>query len=194
MALQIGTHYDYVVIDKLVWMVKNLETDTYQNGDPIPNVISGWSGLTTGACCYYDNNPEYGAVYGKLYNRYAVVDSRNIAPLGWRVATGTDWRSMILYMGGDGVAGGKLKETGFEHWNSPNTGATNQYGFTALPGGSKNVLGSNGIGSAAWFWFAPGTGPTGNRYSLSSTDTETNDSQSSSLFVGMSVRCCRDLY
>jgi len=193
MAFQIGTHYDYVVIDKLVWMVKNLDTDTYQNGDPIPNVISGWSGLTTGAYCYYDNDSTNGNVYGKLYNRYAVLDSRNIAPLGWRVATGTDWRSMILYMGGDGVAGGKLKETGFEHWNSPNTGATNQYGFTALPGGSRSAL-YGGLGDLAWFWFAPGAGPVGNRYSLSSTDTITDDQHSQSHYVGMSVRCCRDLY
>jgi uncharacterized protein (TIGR02145 family) len=121
------------------WMVKNLNVSTYRNGDPIPQVTdpTQWSSLTTGAWCYYNNDPANGDVYGKLYNWYAVTDPRGLAPLGWQVPSDEEWTILATCLGGQVVAGGKMKETGTVHWLSPNTGATNSSGFTALPGGFR---------------------------------------------------------
>jgi uncharacterized protein (TIGR02145 family) len=132
-----GNIYHTVTIGTQVWMVENLKTTKYRNGDPIPNVTgNAWAALTTGAYCWYNNDAAtYKATYGALYNWYAVADSRNIAPTGWHVPTDAEWTTLTTFLGGESVAGGKLKETGTNHWTSPNTGATNETGFTALPGG-----------------------------------------------------------
>jgi len=88
-----------------------------------------------------------------LYNWYAVTDSRNIAPAGWHVPSDAEWQTLVDYLGGDAVAGGKMKEAGYSHWQSPNTGATNERGFTALPGGSRYHDGSfYGMGYSTYFW------------------------------------------
>ena len=118
-------------------MAENLKTAKYSDGSNIPLVSDDkeWGNLWTGAYCFYDNSSDKGAVYGKLYNWYAVNDSRNICPTGWHVATYGDWLDTGDHLGGEAVAGCKLKETGIGHWNAPNAGATNQTGFTALPGG-----------------------------------------------------------
>jgi uncharacterized protein (TIGR02145 family) len=102
----------------------------------------------------YDGDESNVATYGYLYNWYAVDDSRNIAPEGWHVPTDDEWQILVDYLGGSSVAGGKMKETGTEHWNSPNTGATNESGFSALPGGYRDY--SNGdytnMGYYGYFW------------------------------------------
>ena len=123
------------------WQHWNLDVLTYRNGDPIPNVTDPavWDTLKTGAWCYYDNDPGQdgegnGMLYGKLYNWYAVNDPRGLAPAGWHVPSDAEWTELVNYLGGSNVAGGKLKETG--HWNSPNTGATDEVGFHARPGGA----------------------------------------------------------
>lgn len=129
-----------VVIGTQVWTTKNLDVSTYKNGDIIPEVKNPilWDNLTTGAWCYYDNDPKNGAIYGKLYNWYAVNDSRGLAPKGYHIPSDKEWDALIDYLGGSRVAGGKMKETGTEHWNSLNKYATNSSGFTALPGGYRN--------------------------------------------------------
>jgi len=130
--------YPFITIGTQIWSTKNLDVSTYRNGDPIPQVTDPiqWLNLTTGAWCYYNNDPANGAIYGKLYNGYAVTDSRGLAPQGgWHIPTLTEWNTLSTYLGGDAIAGGKMKETGTTHWNSPNTGATNSSGFTGLPGG-----------------------------------------------------------
>jgi len=126
-----------VAIGTQVWMTKNLDVDHYRNGDPIPQVTDTeeWESLTTGAWCYYDNNSSNNATYGKLYNWYAVNDSRGLAPSGWHVPSNDEWTTLTNYLGGESVAGGKMKETGTTHWFSPNSAATNESGFSALPGG-----------------------------------------------------------
>jgi uncharacterized protein (TIGR02145 family) len=95
-----------------------------------------WELLATGAYCNYDNKELNADDYGRLYNWYA-VNTGKLAPKGWHVATDTDWSVLTDYLGGLDVAGGKIKEVGTTHWNSPNTGATNSSGFTALPGGGR---------------------------------------------------------
>jgi len=118
----------------------------------IPNVIdsSQWANLTTAAWCYYQNNPANGATYGKLYNWYA-VNTGSLCPSGWHIPTDAEWQTLVDALGGDAVAGGAMKATTL--WSSPNTGATNSSGFTALPGGYRLNDGSfytvGGLGS---FW------------------------------------------
>ena len=138
-----GNVYHTVTIGTQTWMVENLKTTRYRNGAIIPNVTdnASWAALTTGACCDYNNTPSNSITYGKLYNWYTVTDSRNIAPVGWHMPTDAEWRILTTYLGGESVAGGKLKEKGITHWSSPNTGATNETGFSALPGGYRDING-----------------------------------------------------
>jgi uncharacterized protein (TIGR02145 family) len=134
------------------WMAENLKVTHYQNGDPIVNKTLHWD-ATTGAYCAYDNDEKNADTYGYLYNGYAVIDSRNIAPEGWHVPTDAEWHTLIDYLGSS--AGGKLKEAGTVHWDDPNTGATNESGFTAIPSGIRTSWGQFcEIGNEAYFWSA----------------------------------------
>lgn len=135
-----GNVYKTVKIGDQWWMAENLKVTHYRNGDPVPHVTDRrkWGGLETGAYCNYGNDEGNVAVYGRLYNWYVVNDSRNIAPEHWRVPSVDDWQILIDYLGRDSVAGGKLKEVGTTHWSPPNEGATNESGFTALPGGYRS--------------------------------------------------------
>jgi hypothetical protein len=112
-----GNAYHTVTIGNQVWMVENLKVTHYRNGDAIPNVTDGtaWLDLTTGAYCEYDNDVNNVATYGRLYNWYSVNDSRNIAPAGCHVPSDDDWQTLVDYLGGDAVAGGKMKEIGSTH-------------------------------------------------------------------------------
>lgn len=143
-----------VKIGTQVWISKNLDVSHYRNGDRIPQVTGPirWKKLTTGAWCWYNNDSAtYAATYGKLYNWYAVNDPRGLAPTGWHVPSDAEWTTLSTFLGGDAVAGGKMKETGTTHWVSPNFGATNSSGFTGLPGGIRDeggifyYIGLNGI-------------------------------------------------
>jgi uncharacterized protein (TIGR02145 family) len=153
-----GNTYQTVTIGTQVWMAENLNTTKYRDGTPIQHVMNNdtWIGLTTGAFCWWNNDPAtYEDTYGALYNWYAVVDSRNLCPAGWHIPTVGEWLTLANYLGGQGAAGGKMKETGFEHWDSPNNGATNESGFTALSSGYR--LGSTGgyfntFGEVAYWW------------------------------------------
>jgi uncharacterized protein (TIGR02145 family) len=150
-----GNIYLTIKIGDQWWMMENLKVTHYRNGDPIPNVTDygGWEALSTGAYCNYDNDEGHVAVYGRLYNWYAVDDSRNIAPEGWHVPSDAEWQTLVDYLGGNLVAGGKMKEAGISHWYTPNEGATNESGFTALPGGYRWFDGSFGyMGNEAYFW------------------------------------------
>jgi uncharacterized protein (TIGR02145 family) len=128
-----------ILIGNQVWMCRNLDVDHYRNGDSIPEVRDSleWKNLKKGAWCYYNNNDSLGAIYGKLYNWYAVNDPRKLAPEGWHIPSDSEWIELENYLGGSQF-GGKLKEVGIFHWKSPNIEATNESGFTALPGGYHN--------------------------------------------------------
>lgn len=153
-----------VKIGKQTWMKKNLDVTRYRNGDPIPQVTDSvlWAALTTGAYCYFNNDSAtYAATYGKLYNWYAVSDPRGLAPAGWHVPSDVEWTTLTLFLGGDSVAGGKLKETGLLHWRTPNRQATNTTGFTALPGGMRTNKGSFfSLNLYSLFWSSKGFGTT----------------------------------
>ena len=149
-----GNVYHTVKIGTQTWMVENLKVTRYRNGDAIPTVTNGteWSNLTTGAYCDYENAASNSTIYGKLYNWYAVADSRNIAPPGWHVASDAEWTTLITFLGGKDVAGGMLKEEGTAHWPSPNAGATNETGFSALPGGYYYGGSFGNLGSIGTWW------------------------------------------
>ncbi len=131
--------YNTVKIGSQFWLKQNLKVSRYRNGDTIPNISDAtqWVALNTGAYCNYNNNITTGTIYGKLYNFYTVVDSRKLCPIGWHVPSDTEWTVLTDTLGGLLVAGGKLKEAGTTHWQSPNTAASNLSGFTALPGGIR---------------------------------------------------------
>ncbi len=150
-----GNIYATIRIGTQWWMAENLRVNHYRNGDLIPAISDSvaWAADTTGASCEFNNDTSMVAVYGKLYNWYAINNSSNIAPAGWHVPTDAEWQTLVTYLGGYTVAGGKMKEVGTAHWNSPNTGATNESGFTALPAGFRYI---NGVfyqmGGYAFFW------------------------------------------
>ncbi len=191
-----GNVYKTVKIGSQWWMAENLKTTKYRNGNPIPNVTDNtqWGNLTTGAYCNYNNDINYVNTYGRLYNWYAVSDSRNIAPVGWHVPTDAEWTTLTTYLGGESVAGGKLKESGTAHWSLVNAGATNETGFTALPGGYRDLNGIcfNLIACGGFWW--------------SSTEYDTNNALSRYMadYLGLvlrgyygkthgfSVRCVKD--
>ena len=151
-----GNIYKTVKIGTQVWMTEDLKTTKYQNGDPVPNVTDSteWKELTAGAYCNYDNDVNIAKTYGRFYNWYAVNDPRNIAPKGWHVPTDAELKILVTYLGGEGVAGRKVKESGTTHWLSPNKGATNETGLTLLPCGSRNSHGRYGItyGRNGFWW------------------------------------------
>lgn len=203
-----GNIYTTTTIGTQEWFVENLRVTQYKNGDPINQVSSQmeWSAMNTGAYSYYNNNSEYDDVYGKLYNWYAAADNREICPEGWHVPTDSEFIELEMALGmsfevasTEGFRGsdegGKLKETGTDHWNTPNTGATNESGFTAVPGGyrSSTSYGTfNAIGLACNLWIATSGGPGAgwqrsiyhNQANISRLD---NNSRS-----GFSIRCVAD--
>ena len=145
-----------VLIGTQEWTNCNLDVTTYANGDTIPQVTdpTAWAALTTGAWCYYDNDSANGTTYGKMYNWYAVNDPRGLAPVGYHIPTLVELNTLTTFLGGESVAGGKLKETGLCNWLTPNTGATNTSGFTGLPGGYRDNNGVFGEISNYGLWWS----------------------------------------
>lgn len=147
-----GNSYPTVTIGSQVWMAQNLRTTKYRDGSAIPNITShtGWGALTTGAYANYDNDAGHAATYGRLYNWHAVNDTRGLCPQGWHVPSDAEWKTLEttlgmpagqlnqtdMIRGGSQNVGGKLKSI-TNHWVQPNEGATNESGFTALPGGVR---------------------------------------------------------
>jgi uncharacterized protein (TIGR02145 family) len=149
-----GNFYMTTPIGTQCWMAENLRVTHYQNGEAIPNVSdnNAWIALSTGAYCWYNNDQSANAKYGVLYNWYTVNDSRGLCPQGWHVPTNEEWTTLTSYLGGTSVAGGKMKSASVL-WTSPNTDATNNSGFSVLPGGFRNNVGSYySTGLCGYFW------------------------------------------
>ena len=162
-----GNVYKTVKIGDQWWMAENLKVTHYNNNDSIPNVTdnSEWRTLTSGAYCNYDNDSSYVNTYGRLYNWHAVDDNRNLAPAGWHVPSDDEWKQLEMYLGmtqsmvnatgwRGSDEGGKMKEADTTRWRSPNTGATNASGFTALPGGDRYEGAFIAISQYGYWWSA----------------------------------------
>ena len=193
-----GNTYSSVVNCGQTWTSKNLDVSHYRNGDIIPQVadFTQWENLTTGAWCYYENVPGNGSIYGKLYNFYAVNDPRGLAPSGWHIPTDTEWSSLEVCLGGSSIAGGKMKEIGFTHWNSfPLETASNSSGFSALPGGYRSPNGGSTFlwkGTLGYWWSSSSAGITsGYGRSLFYGNTEVGRNSGINEY-GFSVRCIKD--
>jgi len=191
-----GNIYKTVTIGSQTWMAENLRTTRYRDNTVIPNVKdTAWGRLTTGIYCDYNNDASMGAKYGKLYNWYVVNDSRNIAPIGWHVPSNQEWTTLINYLGGENWAGGKLKEAGTLNWLSPNTGGTNESGFTALPAGIRPESGlyTSNLGSDGLWWTSTVYGNYAYRWGVKAYNSAaTNSGYLSSKQSGLSIRCIKD--
>jgi uncharacterized protein (TIGR02145 family) len=194
-----GNTYKTVYIGTQQWMAENLKTAKYNDGTAIPNVTDKmqWQKNTTGAWSYHDNNQMNNAKYGKLYNWFAVSPTtngnKNVCPTGWHVPTDAEWTVLTDYLGGESVAGGKMKEVGTASWNSPNTDATNTSLFTGLPGGGRYGLGNYyyfGDGGHWWSSTENGTVNAWGRTLGSSGGTAFRNDYYKG--YGFSVRCLRD--
>jgi|GEM_PF-1225658 len=191
-----GNIYHSKTIGTQIWMLENLKTTKYRNGDLIPNVSSNrdWAILTTGAYCDYNNDSSNSDKYGRLYNWFAANDSRNLAPEGWHVATDAEWTILTDLLGGESVAGGKLKEVGTAHWGSPNNGATNEVEFTALPGGYRAnfeaYIGLYSIGS--WWTSTASSASEGWARGIFNEAVNVDRGGYYEKKMGFSVRCVKD--
>jgi uncharacterized protein (TIGR02145 family) len=195
MTDQQGNVYKTIVIGAQEWMAENLKTTIYRNGNAIANITDNaqWDGLTTGAWASYNNDSQNDCPYGKLYNWYAAADPGHICPTGWHVPTDDEWTTLTDYLGGAAVAGGKMKTTGLQYWISPNTGATNESGFSGLPGGGRYSFGGFSYVGGYGNWWSSSELDTSSAWLrnldyYSGSANQSNDDKRD----GFSVRCLRD--
>lgn len=195
-----GNTYTSVKIGTQEWLVENLKVTKYKNGNSIPNVTtnSQWAGLTTGAWCYYNNDAQYNSPYGKLYNWYAATDPRGLAPTGWHIPSDAEWTTLVTFLGGTTVAGGKMKEMGLVHWvtdNGGSGGTTNSSCFTGLPGGFRNndinAL-FNNMGNYGYWWSSTDAAAAGAWWFVLNHNNPQTDRGTAPKPIGYSVRCIKD--
>jgi uncharacterized protein (TIGR02145 family) len=183
-----GNIYKTIQIGTQIWMAENLKTTRYNDGSSIPLLTSTWYYSQDQAYCWYDNNETaYKDIYGALYSSYAIVTNK-LCPTGWHSSTDSDWLTMITYLGGESVAGAKLKEVGSTHWTGPNSVATNETGFTALPSGyRRDDLFFNNYA----YWSSPGQYFYA-RYMLNNGTSISINRILLTIGHGYSVRCVKD--
>lgn len=187
-----GNIYHSVHIGNQVWMLENLNVTHFRNGEVIP-LATKWQNPDTAVYCNFNNTDSLSKTYGKLYNWYAAHDKRNIAPVGWHVPTESDWQTLIAFLGGENFAGGKLKEKGIRHWLKPNTGASNESGFTGLPGGySTNTGVFLGMGTNAYWWSSTDGNETMGCCRCVSSTSQAIECIKGGKLCGFSVRCIKD--
>ena len=186
-----GNTYKTIQIGTQTWMAENLKTTRYNDGTAIPLVIDlvGWNNLETPGYCWYTNDS---VSYGALYNFYT-VNTAKLCPFGWHVPSDTEWTTFTSYLGGEGVAGNKQKEAGLNHWQSPNTGATNESGYTALPGGYRRPDGTFlNLKKNGYWWSSTESSSVNAFYSLLFYDSSYAERVNSDKRSGFSVRCLLD--
>jgi len=188
--------YQTIQIGEQLWMAENLKVTKYRDGSEITHITNNgdWNGLSTGAYGDYDNIPTNSETYGRLYNWYTVDDSRGVCPEGFHVPSDEEYTILTDYLGGISVAGGKMKEVGFEHWGIPNIGATNESGFMGLPAGHRdNANGTyDTMGYGGYFWSSSESSSTNAWYRLlyyGGSDVNHNNYPKQ---FGFSVRCLGD--
>jgi len=191
---QSGNFYNTIAIGTQVWFKENLRTKKYRSGALIPVITNTDASASVGQMYYYANDSltNY-LVYGALYNWKATQSIDSLCPVGWHVPTDAEWTTLTTYLGGESVAGGKMKTIGTTYWNSPNTGATNEIGFSALPGGYRNF---NGIFSVindnAVFWSATESDASGAWFRALNYNNDDADRANFSKLIGSSVRCLKN--
>jgi uncharacterized protein (TIGR02145 family) len=190
-----GNIYSAITIGKQVWMSENLKTTKYNDGQAIPLVTgdNAWSILRTPAYCWLSNDLKNKEIYGALYNWYT-VNTKKLCPKGWHIPTDYEWTTLMVVIGDENTAGAKLKETGTAHWKNSIIYSTNEFGFTALPGGMRLYTGNFpdfGNSYAVW-WSATGVSETEawNRGLFFSSNRIFKGKESKK--SGFSVRCIRD--
>jgi uncharacterized protein (TIGR02145 family) len=183
-----GNVYNTVTIWTQVWMKENLKTTKYNDGTSIATIPTY---DTTPSYSWYDYDPANFNTYGALYNQYTVISGK-LCPTGWHIPSDKEWTTLTDYLGGDSVAGVKLKEIDTVHWVSPNTGATNESGFTALPGGYRftNKFCFD-MGSHGYWWSATVDSSSGNLFcrSMSSNSSNVQRHLPPQNYLWYSVRC-----
>ena len=190
-----GNVYNVVTIGQQTWMAENLRTTIFNDGTAIPLVKdeARWAGSSTPAFCWYKNEEEsFKPTYGALYNWYS-VNTGNLCPTGWHVPKDEEWSELADFSGGEGIAGGRLKETGTTYWVDPNFGATNEFGFTALPGGFRYYDGKFFDFGFSGYWWSSGEYSDARAYFRflyynESTFYRFNNDKKN----GFSVRCLKD--
>lgn len=195
-----GNVYKTVKIGNQWWMAENLKITRYRNGDEIPSLSDDdeWDN-GAGSCCNYNNDTTNVEIYGRLYNWFAVDDSRKMAPEGWHVPTDDEWQELVDYLGGETLAGGKMKSPGTIDggdglWRGSNEAATNESGFSALPGGyrySHGTFDSKGITPYFWSSTESSNGTAWHRY-LYNGNSKIYRYDSGWKQAGYSVRCVKD--
>jgi uncharacterized protein (TIGR02145 family) len=190
-----GNIYRSQIIGTQEWMGENLKTSRYCNGDLIPNITDStqWSGHTTGAWCNLNNDNSLDSIFGKLYNWYTVLDSRNVCPCGWHVPSDAEWTILIDYLGGFQVAGGKMKTADFQYWLPYNFDATNESGFSGLPGSSRNEDGLfSPTGEFGFWWSSSEFNTSFARYIFLMSYSGNSNQPYGYKKKGFSVRCLKD--
>ena len=194
-----GNVYKTVTIGSQVWIAENLRATKYNDGmTEVPKVTDpdDWEALSSPGYCWYENDSTtYNEDYGILYNWYTMADTNSyrLAPDGWHVPTDAEWNTLEEYLGGPDVAGGKLKEAGITHWSSPNTGATNETGFSVLPGGYRGNSGTFiDIGNYGCWWSATEGSAASSWYRSLDYNYANVYRNGSYKRYGFSVRCVRD--
>ena len=190
-----GNMYDTIRIGTQIWLAEDLKTTKYNNGVSIPLVTDNaqWASMSSAAFCWYENNPAFNENYGALYNWWAVKVSF-LCPVGYHVPTKEEWQTLIDYLGGEEIAGDKLKATGTQFWQTGNN-ATNVSGFTAMPGGMRNH--NDGFYNSMrydGYWWSSSQGITGTYGSRLKINYSSDNTNLTSWFKqsGFSVRCIKD--
>jgi uncharacterized protein (TIGR02145 family) len=205
-----GNVYQTVTIGTQIWMKENLKTTSYNNGDLIgtttPPTLDIYDEIAPKYQWAYEGDEGNVETYGRLYTWYAAQDSRNVCPVGWHVPTDADWHTLALYLDPNAtmnldeslIAGGLLKESGTNHWESPNTGATNESGFTALPAGSRDSLYLsplfNDLGTFGKWWCSSENITDDGIYRRMGYDRNSLDrcAYTERKYRGLSIRCIKD--
>jgi len=198
-----GNVYQTVVIGSQEWMTENLRTTRFANNELIPHVpaIQDWSNQNSAGFCWYNNDSLNDIPHGKLYNWFAVNDSRNVCPMGWHVPTSGDWNVLLNHLGGDDVAGGPLKATGTIQdgtglWLSPNEEATNQTGFSGVPSGARGYWNGDesyaGMGGLAVYWTSTATNADSASYRYLSYGLGRVFTEHTLKKWGLTIRCVKD--
>lgn len=187
-----GNVYNTIQIGNQCWTKENLKVSKYADNTAMPSLslTADWANAIAGAWCNYNNNNQFNATYGKLYNWYAVTSSKGVCPSGWHIPDQNEISTASAFLGGNTVAGGKMKST--DLWTAPNSGATNSSGFTALPGGQRQLSGTySGQSTEAGFWTVSNGEGGAMRFTMTN-DTEVLTMSGVSQKSGQSIRCVKD--